>query len=404
MDFDVIIIGAGPSGSSCASFLSKYGRKVLLLDRATFPREKVCGDGISGRSVAVLHELGILDKFKNVEHEDMFGVTFSSPNGTVVPVSSKGKSSTPPGFVCRRQVFDNVVFQNAKSVTTKTIEGFIANDLILENDYVVGVKGTMPDGNATEFRAKVVVGADGAAGITARKLNAVNSDPDHQCSGIRCYYEGVEGMTETIELHFVKEAIPGYFWIFPLPGKRANVGMGMMVRDIKKTKVNLQKVMFDIIANNPTFKGRFAKAKRVTPVKSWLLPYATKKVKRAGNGYILIGDAATLIDPFTGEGIGNALTSGKIAAKTVHEALESGDLSEKKLSEYETALFNLISGEISSNYQMQKLSNNPFLLNLVLGRAAKSNYVKGIISDAMLNPQDHAKLVDPLFFIKALIM
>ncbi|MFH1784976.1 MAG: NAD(P)/FAD-dependent oxidoreductase [Candidatus Micrarchaeota archaeon] len=403
MDFDIIIIGAGPSGSSCASFLSKAGKKVLLLDRAKFPREKVCGDGISGRSVAVLQELGILDLFDDVEHEDMFGVTFSSPNGTVVPVSSKGKSKKPPGFVCRREVFDNIVFQHAKSLSTKTIENFIAQDLIIENDYVVGVKGTH-NGKEMEFRAKVIVGADGAAGITARKLNAVNTDPNHQCSGIRCYYEGVEGMGDKIELHFVKEAIPGYFWIFPLPGKKANIGMGMMVRDIKKHKINLQKVMFDIIESNPTFKWRFAKAKKTTEVKSWLLPYATKKVKAAGNGYVLVGDASSLIDPFTGEGIGNALTSGKLAAETIIQAFKTNDFSEKSLSEYQTQLFSLIEGEVNSNYRMQKLSNNPFLLNLVIGRAAKSDYVKGVISDALLNPQDHAKLVDPLFFVKALFL
>lgn len=401
MDFDVIVIGGGPSGSSCVSFLSKAGRKVLLLDRAKFPREKTCGDGISGRSVGILKELGILENFKNVEHESMFGVTFSSPNGVVVPI--KAKSNTSPGFVCRREVFDNVLFQNAKSLCTKTIEGFIAQDILKEGSKVVGVSG-MLDGKKTEFRAKIVVGADGAAGITARKLGAVNDDPDHQCSGIRCYYEGVEGMGDKIELHFVKEAIPGYFWIFPLPNKKANIGLCMMVRDIKKKKVNLQKIMNNIIENNQTFKWRFAKAKKATEVKSWLLPYATKKMKLAGDGYVLVGDSASLIDPFTGEGIGNALISGKLAAKVIDGALKANDLSEKKLSTYQKELFDLIGGEVNSNYRMQKLSGSPFLLNMVIGRAAKSDYVKGVISDALLNPHDHAKLVDPLFLLKAIFL
>ena len=401
MEFDVIVIGGGPSGSSCASFLSKAGKKVLLLDRAKFPREKVCGDGISGRSVSVLKELGILNNFKSAEHEDMFGVTFSSPNGVVVPIPAKADIS--PGFVCRREVFDNVIFQHAKSLCTKTIEGFFVQDLIRDGLKVVGVKG-MYEGKLMEFNAKIIVGADGAAGITARKLGALNDDEAHQCSGIRCYYEGVEGMGDKIELHFVKESIPGYFWIFPLPGKRANIGLCMMVRDLKKKKANLQKIMFDIIENNPTFKSRFEKSKRVTDVKSWLLPYATKKVKAAGDGYVLIGDAASLIDPFTGEGIGNALTSGKIAAKIIIEALNENDFSEKKLSQYERELFDLIAGEVNSNYRMQKLSSSPFFLNMVIGRAAKSNYVKGVISDALLNPHDHAKLVDPLFLLKAIFL
>ena len=88
MDYDVIVLGGGPSGSSAAIHLSRYGKKVLLLDRHKFPRDKICGDGISGRSVAMLRELGLMEEFSKVEHEDMYGVTFSSPDGTVVPVPS----------------------------------------------------------------------------------------------------------------------------------------------------------------------------------------------------------------------------------------------------------------------------------------------------------------------------
>lgn len=403
-EFDVIVLGGGPAGSSASAFLSKAGKKVLLLDRAKFPRDKTCGDGISGRSVGVLRDLGILDEFKKVEHELMYGVTFSSPNSRLVPVSSKGKGPDPnasPGFVCRREVFDNVVFQNAKKLATKTIEGFFATELIMDDGKVVGVKGKV-DGKDVEYRAKVLVGADGAAGISARQLNSVNTDESHQCAGLRCYYENVEGMGDKIELHFVKEAIPGYFWIFPLPNKKANVGIGMLVKDMKAKKINLQKVMLEIIENNPMFKERFAKSKRITDIKSWMLPLATKRTKIAGNGYVLVGDAASLIDPFTGEGIGNGLTSGKIAATVISEAIASGDFSEKKLSDYPKRLFDLIGGEVSSNYKMQKLSSHPFLLNLIIGKAERSKYVQEIISDALINPDKHDKLTDPIFILKAL--
>ncbi len=139
-EFDVIVIGGGPSGSSATAFLAKAGKRVLLLDRAKFPREKVCGDGISGRSVGVLRELGLLESFKSVEHQDMFGVTFSSPNGTVAPIpSASGKDA--PGFVCRREVFDNVLFQHAKSLAAKTIEGFFATDLVLYGQNVARRQG-----------------------------------------------------------------------------------------------------------------------------------------------------------------------------------------------------------------------------------------------------------------------
>lgn len=345
-EFDVIVIGAGPSGSSATAFLSKAGRKVLLLDRAKFPREKVCGDGISGRSVGILREMGLLDSFKDFEHQDMFGVTFSSPNGTVAPIPSASGAGAP-GFVCRREVFDNVLFQHAKSLAAKTIEGFFATDLLMDGGKVVGVRGNGPDGEA-EFRAKVVVGADGAAGLTARKLGAHNTDERHQHAGIRCYYEGVEGMGDKIELHFVDSAVPGYFWIFPLPDKKANVGLCMVVSDMKKRRANLQTIMKGIIEKHPAFRPRFQNAKRATEIKSWLLPLASKRVRVSGDGYVLVGDAASLIDPFTGEGIGNALTSGMVAARAINAAFGKNDFSAKELSSYDRALWSMIGGEIGT--------------------------------------------------------
>ncbi|MFH0737884.1 MAG: NAD(P)/FAD-dependent oxidoreductase [Candidatus Micrarchaeota archaeon] len=401
-NFDVIVLGGGPSGSSTAAFLSKAGKKVLLLDRAKFPREKICGDGISGRSVSVLRELGILKEFKDVERTEMFGITFSSPDGTVVPISSRKEGMTePPGFVCRREVFDNVLFQNAKKLCAKTMEGFIASDLVMEGGKVVGVKG-MFEGKPMEFRSKILVGADGVAGITARKLNAVNTEDDHNCAAIRCYYENVGGLDDKIELHFIKGVLPGYFWIFPLPGKRANVGIGMLVTDMKKQKVNLQKLMFDTIETHPVFKSRFKDAKRYTDVKSWMLPLASKRMKIVGDGYVLVGDAASLIDPFTGEGIGNALTSGKHASMAILEAFKRDDFSEAALSDYPKSLWAHIGSEVETNYRMQSLAKNTFLLNMMIGKARRSDYVRKSISDALLSPDEAAKIVDPFFILKVM--
>ncbi len=400
--FDVIVIGGGPAGSSCTAYLAKSGKKVLLLDRAKFPREKVCGDGISGRSVSILKELGVLDDLKKEEHHDMYGVTFSSPNGTVVPVSArKDGMKEAPGFVCRRFVFDNILFQNAKKLAQQTIEGFMVTDLIMEEGRPVGVKG-MHEGQEKEFRAKMIVGADGAAGITARKLGALNNKDNHQLAGVRAYYEGVKGNGDKIELHFVKESLPGYFWVFPLPNGDANVGVCILVGEMKKRKLNLSKILEEIITENKVFKERFKDSKRTSELRSWLLPLATNRVKSYGNGYVLIGDASSLIDPFTGEGIGNSLTSGKTAAKVINEAFVENDFSEKKFSEYKKRLFDIIGEEVDTDSRMLRMANHEFLLNLVIGKAKRSKEVQSVIADAIIDPDNHKSLTDPLFFIRAL--
>jgi len=402
-EFDVIVIGGGPSGSSASIFLSRAGRRVLLLDRAKFPREKVCGDGISGSSVGILKELGLLGGVKGIEHADMYGVTFSSPNGTLVHIPAKRDDGIPPGFVCRREVFDNLLFQSAKSICAKTIEGFVAEDFVREGDTVCGVRGAL-DGKPMEFSARVVVCADGAAGMTARKLGLNNASDSHQFAGIRAYYDGVEGMADRIEIHFVREALPGYFWIFPLPGKRANVGLCMLVSDMKKKKANLQAILKGILAGNPLFKTRFQNSKRTTDIRSWLLPVNTRKPKAAGSGYVLVGDSASLIDPFMGEGIGNALTSGKLAARAIIQAFKESDFSEKSLSRYDAELNRAISRQVDLNYKLQRMASSAFLTDFVIGRAKKSRYVQAAITDSLLNAEEYSRITDPLFPIKALFM
>ena len=133
-----------------------------------------------------------------------------------------------------------------------------------------------------------------------------------------------------------------------------------------------------------------------------MLSCASQREMMAFYGCVLIGDAASLIDPFTGEGIGNALTSGKYASQTILKAFERNDFSEKFLSEYPETLFKNIGNEIDTNYKMQKLSRTSILLNFIIGKAKRSKEVQAVVSDAILNPTNHKTLIDPMFMLRAL--
>ena len=421
-EFDVIIVGGGPSGSACATFLSKAGRNVLLLDKAKFPRDKICGDGISGKSVGVLKAMDVLPAMAKSEHIKMYGVTFSSPKGVVVKIASKSSAGeAPPGFVARREVFDNVLFQHAKKLVP-TVEGFQVNDLLWDSaqpsgvvsesqtsglrsgDKVVGLTGfDLATRQKYSFKAKIVVGADGAASVVSNKVKLDDIDENHQLVAIRAYYKNVKNCNDTIELHFVDELIPGYFWIFPLANGMANVGAGMVTRDMKSKKINLQEATLKAIKNNPLFKERFEGAEQLTPYKSWSLPVGSKRRKAHGNGFLLVGDAASLIDPFTGEGIGNALISGKIAAEYINKAFEKNDFSANALKDYEDALWREVGPELATSYKLQKLGQHVWLLNFIIERAAKSKAVQEAISNSLLNPQERDTFSNPMFYIKALM-
>lgn len=400
--FDVIVVGGGPGGSSTAAFLSKAGAKVLLVDKATFPRDKICGDAISGKSIKVIRQLGLLEKLPHVRHGKVRGVLLSSPKGEVLdlPFASETGPVREAGYVIRRQDVDNLFFQNAKSQVAKTIEGFSVTDVVQENGTAVGIKGKLPTGEETEFRAKLIVGADGANSVVANKLGVKRHDDNHMCAAMRAYYTNVEGLTDRIEIHFIKECMPGYFWIFPIDGKNANVGIGMLNKDIKKNNVNLQKVMLDAIQNNELFKDRFKNAKLDGPIAGWRLPFGSKHQQVHGNGFVLVGDAASLIDPFSGEGVGNALTSGRIASDVIEKALRENKFDAAFLQEYETNLWKELDAELQTSYSMQRLGRNEFLLNMVIHKAATKPKVKDAIVGMLGNEESKKDLVTPMGLIK----
>ncbi len=401
-DYDVIIVGGGPAGSTCASYLAKQNHKVLLVDKATFPRDKACGDGISGKSLAALQELGIDVKVEKAKHRRISGVIFSSPKGKVVeiPVKQEGKHA---GYDCRRFVYDNVLFQHAKELV-ETIEGFSVTGVVKEGDQVVGVKGIDTDTKKERtFRAKIIVGADGANSGIAKSMGLHRVDPKHHSSALRMYYKNVAGMKDMIEIHFTDSIIPGYFWIFPLEDNIANVGIGMIIEDMSKKHINLKDAMFDIINNNPLFKERFKNAEMVEgTLKGWNLPLGSKRRKCHGDGFLLIGDAASLIDPFTGEGIGNAMISGKLAASVINEAIIAGDYSQNTLKKYEELLSRTLDNEFKTSYRMQKLGSIKFLLNFVINRATKNQHIRDMISTTLIDRETRKEYTSPWFYLKML--
>ena len=407
-EYDAVIVGGGPGGSSTALFLKKNGvDKVLLIDKAKLPRDKICGDAFSGKSVGIAKELGIAQDFEKVPHEGVYGVLFSSPKGTMVEIpfpGAEGKKNAKPGFCVRRINGDNVLFQNARKAVD-TLEEFTITDLLWENGFVAGVKG-MQKGNPTpiEIKAKIVVGADGTSSVVAQKVGHSALPAEHQVIATRGYYRGVTGMTGNIELHFVNEIMPGYFWIFPLEDGWANVGLGLLTSEKQKRKLDLRKTQEEIIANNALFRERFKNAKiDGQGIKVWTLPLGSHHRKNFGNGWLLVGDAASLIDPFSGEGVGNAMTSGKFAAKHIARALKENNFSEENFAAYDKELWETIGPELKTSYNLQKIGRFKLLLNIVIGKAATKPKVKAAISGMLANEEAKKSTISPLGLVKLLL-
>ncbi|MDA0746107.1 MAG: NAD(P)/FAD-dependent oxidoreductase [bacterium] len=408
--YDLIIVGAGPSGATAALYAARHGLKTLLLDKSYFPRDKICGDALSGKSVAILLDLGLLDKVRALPGAPINKVVFGSPDhvNVVIDLSRHdlhdaltGRDLPMEGFVIRREVFDTMLFEEARAVSTGCVEGFSVRDLLWENGTVCGVHGKTDDGQELEFRGNLVLGCDGFSSIVARKTGCYLHDGDHSVVALRCYYENVTGLDDQIELHFVDEALPGYFWAFPLGNGHANIGIGMLHTAIKQNNVNLKDALQKVI-HRPPFAERFANARPLEEPVGWNLPVGSIRRKSHGNGFLLLGDAAGLIDPFTGEGIGNALYSARFAVEAAVEAKGANDFSEPFLKRYEDRLWDALGDELKISKRLQDLGRWRPLLNFVIHKAARNDQISDLICSMIANAIPKKELTSPLFYLKLL--
>jgi len=403
--YDIIIVGAGPAGTSAALFAKRNGLEPLLLEKSVFPRDKICGDALSGKSVRILRELDLLEKTRYLPGAHIKRITFGGPKYQKFDLHLKGDSEgkNDEGFSIRREIFDEMMFRSVQEAGIDTIEGFTVNRINKKNGYVTGVTGIQKESNEEySFSSKLILGADGYNSIVSKELGLYDMDMEHTSVGIRCYYENVKDLTDQIELHYVPELNPGYLWIFPSDGNRANIGAGLSKDDAKQKKINLVNVMEDILSK-PPFAERFSEATPLEKAKGWNLPLGSIHRKNYGNGFMLLGDAAGIIDPFTGEGIGNALVSGKIAADIAKQALSVNDCSSNILKAYDVQLWKALGSELKVSTKLQNLAKSKFLLNFVISRASRNEEIREIISGMLANEIPKENLNNPFFYLKLLI-
>jgi geranylgeranyl reductase family protein len=405
---EVCIIGAGPGGSTAALSLARLGIPCLLVDKAVFPRDKICGDALSGKVVEVFRKIDptLVDRIAAEEsHLGSWGVTFVAPNTKALRVPFRKNfdkdHEQAPGFIAKRLDFDNFLLEECRRYPEITVmEGTaLVNFKREDGRWLLSDK----EGKVC-ISARMVIVADGAHSRFAKDIHGLKMDPKHNCAGLRAYYSGVSGLDQDnfIELHFLKDFLPGYFWIFPLPNGMANVGVGMRTDKVSRNKVNLRERMFEIIDKYPELKDRFAHARLEGTVQGFGLPLGSKKRSISGEGYLLIGDAASLIDPFTGEGIGNALYSGYFAAAQVQRCLQTGDVSEKAMRQYDTEVYARLWSELKLSYRMQKLVNYPWLFNLVVNKARRNKVLSETISCMFEDLDLRERLRNPVFYFKLL--
>jgi len=375
--YDVIISGAGPAGATCALALKGAGLKVALIDKATFPRDKVCGDAIPGRAVKTLYKIA-------PEYEAAFK-TFRPKLATrKTSLFYKGRNISfnwvGEAYTSTRLEFDNFLFTLAADNSGADIYQDKEIKTITKCDD--GYSLTTKDG--ATFNCRMLIGADGSHSVVARQLASRTIDRNNHVGSVRAYYSGITGLNpNTTEVYFLKHFLPSYLWVFPLPGNTANVGFGMLSSEIARRKLDLKKLFYEFIEQSPELRLRLGNAQQTSPLAGFGLPLGATDVTISGDSFILTGDAASLIDPISGDGIGNAMLSGRLAAEQVVNCFGNNNFSAPFIKTYNTKLFTAIGRELKTHYHARRiLAAAPILLDTIF-LAAQNPLLKKVIQKGL---------------------
>jgi menaquinone-9 beta-reductase len=402
----ITIIGAGPAGLTAALMLGKQGIPSLLIEKHQFPREKICGDGLGGKVVSCLHKIDP-DFVRELEMKDFatgsHAVRFFSPSAKMMELSFRHeKAGAADGFICQRMDFDNFLMEKAQANPNIHIQqGVNIKGLHRKNGNII----IQDESGQTIAETVLLLMATGMDNRLIQQLGPEDDHPGREGIGVRGYFKNVSGSDNNfaIEIHFLEELLPWYFWIFPFSDGSANVGLAMPEEKARESQSSLKELLFHVINKYPHLKSRFSGSTLSGKIKANRLPYYNYRGSIAGDNYLLLGDAARLVDPFTGEGIGNAMYSGIIAAEIAGKCFETGNTGLEATKNYQQLIYQKLGPELELSLKLQKLAQSRRLLNLVIGRASANKKLRMTISEMLYNDKAKSKLSNPWFYLKLML-
>jgi menaquinone-9 beta-reductase len=394
-DADVIVVGAGPAGSATAAYLARAGVDVLVLEKATFPREKVCGDGLTPRAVKALVGMGVpMDERDGWVRNKGLRII---GGGVRLELPWPELSSYPGyGLVRTRLDFDEILARTAQKAGARLLEGVTVTGPVLDDSgRIVGVKtrplgepapaaaahsadrgvaGGRPSGTAQLagypadperiYRARIIVAADGNSSRLSLAMGLSKRDDRPMGVAVRTYYTSPRHQDDYLEswldLWDGTDLLPGYGWIFGMGDGTSNVGLGMLNTSSSFGNVDYRDLLRRWLAGMPAEWG-YVEENRTQPIRGAALPMGFNRTPHYTRGLLLAGDAGGMVNPFNGEGIPYALESGELAAQFIAQALARPDAAgaERVLMAYPQALKATYGGYYTLGRRFVQAIGNP---------------------------------------------
>lgn len=403
---DVLIVGAGPAGASLGIHLRKLGISVTLIDAEKFPRDKICGDFVGPVALKELEQLGIANQFENanvinrsavfLEGKQLIEQEFPSVPG--VPAFGK---------VIPRLELDEKIINAAKKSGVQTLEQCRLQNYTV---YPTHVEAECNFNSSTHnIIAKLIVGADGSKSTVAKILNGKNHPSESKIIAVRAYFNNISGPPNRADLYFKEESFPGYYWLFPTGQNTANVGVGMVMETIPKSKNKLKEMLEDLIISDNALHKRMQKAEITGKIEAWPLSTFDPDIEYVADRVLLIGDAGGLVNSLNGEGIQYALLSGRWASETIDIAIQANDFGKQVLSHFKHLLVNEIGYDLAlSRIIIQFIRNrnlNPLwiqLFKVIVERATIDPSYAEIAGGILAGVIPANKVIHPVFLTKTI--
>jgi geranylgeranyl reductase family protein len=399
---DVIVVGAGPAGSTTAYYLAQAGLDVLLLEKTRFPREKVCGDGLTPRGVKALVAMRI-----SVSERDGWvrnkGLRVIGA-GKRLELPWPELSSYPDyGLVRPRTDLDQMLARRARQAGARLLEGVTVTGPVRDDrtGRITGVTARAADGEQT-YRARVVVAADGNSSRLSVSMGLRKRDDRPLGVAVRTYYRSPrhddDYLESWLDLWDGDRLLPGYGWIFGMGDGTSNVGLGLLNTSAAFRNTDYHALLRKWLAGMPAEWG-FTEETRTQPIRGAALPMGFNRTPHYHQGLLLAGDAAGMVNPFNGEGIAYAMESGEILARTVAQALARARRAETErvLAGYPRALDQAYGGYYAVGRVFSKAIGRPGLMRFATKHSMSRPALMGFALKLLANLTDpHGDAADRL--------